>query len=205
MEALSSTVSLMLDRLKSSKKSIFSQPFGMEKTFSIRTLDMDTDLPVLHGWVNSPHAIPFWQMEGPLELLEKTYREVMSNPHACSFIGCLEGIPVCQIDAYDPLFDLMANYFEANNGDLGMHLLLAPYKTDVQNLSTKIVSAFCEYVFSTGLVERVITEPDKDNRAANWLLYRLKFLFVGEIELPEKKANLFILSKHSFNPNIGIQ
>lgn len=188
-------VDAWFNTVKSTSGALYSVTLPSGEYFTVRSLDPVLDLPLIHRWVNLDYAKTYWQMQGPADQLASFYRQVLSNCWSHSFIACLDGEPACQLDAYDPAFDEVGKKYDCMEGDIGIHLLLGPDMRGVTNLSSKIVSAFIRWFFSSSDVRRVIAEPDKSNRAAGWLLRRLNFLFLGEIDLPEKRASLYVMDK----------
>ena len=172
--------------------------FETGQIFTIRSLDMEQDLAIIHEWVNAESAIAYWQLNGSISMLKNVYEKMMGVDYAHSFIGCLNGIPVCQLDAYAPQLDVMGAYYHALETDIGIHLLLGQRNAGIRNFSAKIVNAFATWLFEAAAVERIVAEPDHQNRSANWLLRRLKFEYAGTIDLPEKTACLYIMTKDRF-------
>ena len=168
------------------------------RMFSIHSLNPKLDLVFIHQWVNMAYAISFWQMEGTHERLEMVYRGVLESPYAHSFIGFLDGEPVCQLDTYDPAFDDIGKHYSRVEGDMGIHLLMAPGRKPLNNFSATVVMVFAAFFFRNKEVFRIITEPDQHNRAANWLLRRLKFEYLGLLDLPEKTACLYVMTREKF-------
>eukprot|EP01035_Chromulina_nebulosa_P043223 gene43223-58544_t len=117
-----------LSNLKPDGGDLYSTEFPGGLTFSIRSLDLDNDLPLIHSWVNMDYARTYWQMQGPADALACFYQEVLYNRWSHSFIGLLDGAPVCQLDAYDPAQDEVGKKYDCRDGDLGIHLLLGPGK-----------------------------------------------------------------------------
>ena len=130
----------------------FTTPLANGTLFSIRSLDIRTDLPVIHTWVNMPYAIPFWRMNISPEELEKSCRSAMELPFAHTFVGCLYGQPYCQVDIYDPSCDTIGEYYPVEKGDLGMHLLIGPGKKPVRHFSLQIVLPFLGFLFQSAVL-----------------------------------------------------
>jgi len=186
------------------KGCLYQQSFGNESDFTIRSLDLQKDLDILNSWVNMDYAISFWQMDGSKEKLHQTYTNILNAPDAHSFIGCINGRPVCQLDAYNPLADVVGTLYDCRPGDLGIHLLLTPEKIKISNFSARIVESFCNWFFTAYPVSRIIAEPDIRNRAANLLLRKLNFTFSGIIKMPEKTAGLYMLEKHHWSQKYSL-
>jgi RimJ/RimL family protein N-acetyltransferase len=177
---------------------LFSKDFEAGQLFTIRPINLEKDIPVIHRWVNMEYAIPFWQMNVSREELTDTYASLLRLPYVHSFAGCVDGQLACQLDAYDPVHDLVGKFYPAEVGDIGIHMLLGPEKKSISNFSAKIVWAFCEWFFQQPGTRRVVAEPDHRNRAATWLLRRLRFDYAGQLDLPEKTAALFIMDRSRF-------
>lgn len=172
---------------------------GTALSFSIRLLDLNLDLPIIYEWVNQPYAIPFWQMNGSFHQLEEVYQQIHICPFAQSLVGCLNGRIVCQLDIYDPFFDPIQKCYEVCKGDIGFYLLMAPGKKPVKKFTAKVVFLFLKLFFQSHLIQRVIGEPDEKNEPANNLLHTLSFDFIGPIQLPDKKANFYTITRQQFN------
>jgi hypothetical protein len=198
-ELMPASTTSWMQQIKTTTGIISSTVLTPGKEFMIRTLDLSGDLPLIHRWVHQGYAIPFWQMNGSYEMLVETYQKVLSCEFSHSLIGSLNGSPVCQLDVYVPQFDILGKYYEAQKGDAGIHLLLGPEDSKVVNFSSKVLAFFCNVLFELGEVDRIVAEPDYRNRAANWLARRLKFSYMGDVALPEKRASLYSLTREQFS------
>jgi RimJ/RimL family protein N-acetyltransferase len=171
---------------------------GLWTDFTIRPLDLTKDIPIIYEWVNQPYAIPFWQMNGTYEELFETYQRLENSPIAQTLVACLHGQLISQLDMYDPFADPIHLCYDATEGDMGIHLLMAPGKKPVKHFTTKVLYLFLQVLFQNPLIERVIGEPDELNEPANQLLQRLSFRFIQRLELPHKNANFYIMTRQEF-------
>ncbi|HEY0679430.1 MAG TPA: GNAT family N-acetyltransferase [Chitinophagaceae bacterium] len=168
-------------------------------SLSLRLLSIGSDIHQIHEWVNQEYAKRFWQLDGqPISNLIQTYEYIQSSDYAQSYITLLNDKPVGQIDLYHALHDEVGKLYEAEGGDYGLHLLMAPPKTRIPQLTICVFQTFLEYLFSFPEVNRVIGEPDADNHQANTLVRKLGFQFQKRIKMSYKTANLYFCTRESF-------
>jgi hypothetical protein len=178
---------------------VFSQE--LVNYISFRSLDIDTDLDLIHDWVNQPYSQEFWNMCGPKEGLKEIYNSILSNPHGHSFMGLLGSKPICQIDVYQVLVDELSDHLSVNQDDCGMHLLMAPNIKFLRGLTKSVVTAFLKFYFSFPGAGVMYAEPDTQNHKAKKLLEYLGFAFLKEAALSYKTASIYKLTREDFTPS----
>jgi hypothetical protein len=176
----------------------FEHHFPSGQCIVLRSLNLKKDLNILHQWVNEPYAKEFWQLDGPKEELQSTYQSVLKNPDAHSFIGLLDEQLICQIDLYRVQSADLGRYVRYHFNDCGMHLLMAPVKFPISQLSRMVMETFARYYFSFGEADNLYAEPDIHNHKASKLLAKSKFSFVQNIVLTDKAASLYLLTRKQF-------
>ncbi len=162
---------------------------------AFRSLDLNIDLDTIYQWVNQEYARVFWQMNGSKEVLKNTYCELLSNPHAHSFMALLNDQPVGQIDLYLVKADELNNHVEAKGNDCGLHILMLPPRESKKNLAKEVLSEFIQFFFSHAGAGDLYAEPDAENAMANLLAKNVGFVFLKTIELSSKSANLYCISR----------
>jgi len=165
---------------------------------SFRSLKLDSDLSMIHDWVNREYSRAFWQMNGSRDLLESTYKNILCDPHSHSFIGSLNGQPTCQIDLYQVLVDELRSHVNAEDNDCGLHLLMSPPNQRKKDTTPLFFKTFLAFYFSFPEAERMFGEPDRENIKSNNLVTDTGFKFIKQIELSYKTANLYCLTKTQF-------
>lgn len=167
--------------------------------FALRLIAPEADLPLIHQWVNQPYAVPFWKMNGPIKLLEEAYAAMLQSFTTHSLAICLDNELVGQLDLYNPATDPIRRCYPVQDGDLGIHLLIAPPKeSPVGQFTARLLYSILETLFAALMVNRIVGEPDVQNAGANRLLQKLQFQFHYPIQLPDKQANLYSLSREQF-------
>lgn len=176
----------------------FEHRFNTGQRLVLRSLHLKKDINILHQWVNEPYAKQFWQLDGPKEQLQSIYQDILKNPDAHSFIGTLDEQLVCQIDLYRVQSADLGRYIRYQDNDCGIHLLMAPARFPVPQLSRMVIETFLHYYFSFADAENLYAEPDIHNHKACKLLGKCKFLFVQNIMLSDKAASLYLFTRKQF-------
>ncbi|MEH1013974.1 GNAT family N-acetyltransferase [Micromonospora sp. CPCC 206060] len=166
--------------------------------FALRTLDPDTDAPLLHTWVTHPKAA-FWLMQdADVTRVADEYRHIAAHPHHDAFVGLWQDRPAFLVERYDPAHVELAGRYEAADGDIGMHFLCAPTDTPVHGFTRAVITTVLAWLFTDPTVRRVVVEPDMRNRAVHALNAAVGFTVVGPIAKPEKNALLSVCTRDQF-------
>jgi hypothetical protein len=168
---------------------------ALNTTLSFRSLDLVTDSAMIHDWVNQSYARRFWQLNGSKDLIRSTYEAILLNPRAHSFIGLLNNQPICQIDAYAIIGDELETHVSASEYDGGIHLLMLPPKQLQKGWSYYALKTFQQFYFSFQQPQQLFAEPDQENVYANKLALDAGFHFLRTIQLSNKTANLYSISR----------
>lgn len=182
---------------KAYQSSIFKRYFG-NHLIEFRCLDLSRDIDMIHDWVHSAHALPYWQLNVSVGELYTIYSTILQSPATHSYIGLVDGRPVCQIDLYLSSIDELSKHIELKPDDCGMHFLMAPPNKIIKGLSFLMFNAFLLYYFSFEEAKRMYGEPDKNNVKANKLVTKSGFEFIKEIKMSYKEANLYLLTREKF-------
>ncbi|MFJ5773521.1 GNAT family N-acetyltransferase [Streptomyces sp. NPDC093094] len=167
-------------------------------TFTFRPLDPLRDAELLHAWVTHPKAA-FWMMQDArLEDVERAYMEIAADKHHHALLGLRDGVPAFLMEYYDPRHRELTGLYEPRPGDIGMHFLTPPTDTPVRGFTRAVITAVMARLFEDPAVERVVVEPDVDNKAVHTLNEAVGFLPEREIDKPEKRALLSFCTREQF-------
>lgn len=180
------------------QKALYSKFYpGLNGTISFRSLELKTDLQLIHEWVNQEYALEYWQMNGHFSQLYAIYQCMEYNPFAHSFIGMLNGNIVCQFDVYAVAVDELNEHIQYEKHDCGFHLLMAPNKNPVSGLTGYMIKSFLDFYFSFPQANRVYAEPDVNNLKSITLLEKAGFHKVKTVQMSYKQAHIYSLEKNS--------
>ena len=152
------------------------------------------DVYLVHEWVTHPRSV-YWDMqEATVDEVAEAYAEIWACEHHDAFIGLADGLPQFLVERYDPRHSELADLPEIADGDVGMHVLVAP-TDEPEHGFTRSVMRFC---FADPAVSRVVVEPDTRNEAIAALNGAAGFVVLREVELPTKTAALSVATRESF-------
>lgn len=170
----------------------------LKKEISFRSFDLDTDLDMVHTWVNMDYTQQFWRLALTKEKLFQLYYSIQRNSNGHSYIALLDGNPVCQFDVYRVLADEIHQHIVAAPQDCGFHLLMAPNENPIHGLSLFIITSYLDYYFSFPEATVMYAEPDIENLRSNSLVKRVGFRLLKKIPMSYKIANLYSITKEQF-------
>ncbi len=177
---------------------IFSKEIKGLGTISLRSFDLDKDIDILYSWVTKPYAKYWGMLEQSKDEVYKGYEEIDQNLFHHAYIGELNGEPIFLMERYKASEDILADYYEAEMNDFGMHILVAPAQKRIPQFTWYIFSTIMEYFFSLPYVERVVVEPDVNNEKIHILNKKAGFVYQKEIQLPQKTAALAICTREDY-------
>lgn len=157
-------------------------------SISVRALCPATDVPVLYKWMRDQYAGPLLSREVPPRELEESYVSMIESDFAQPFMGLVNDVPVCQVNIYKTLQDVISLYYDARPGDYGLQLVADSRADDM----TVLMGVFLEYFFSFPEVGRIIMDIETKNGWANALFRTAGFRSAKKIKIPYKPSNLYI-------------
>lgn len=169
-------------------RTIFSKKINHFGEIQLRYLDLEEDIATIHNWVTTPHA-KYWGMQNmSLEEVKTAYEELEELDYYEVFIGMYKNKPIFLMEKYKASKDRIANYYEVESGDYGMHILVSPPTKKIPSFTWNVFTTILDYFFSKTTVNRIVVEPDVNNQKIHVLNKKAGFQYIKEIELPEKRA-----------------
>ncbi len=171
-------------------KTLFSKRIANFGTIELRSLALERDIDIIYDWVKRPYAT-YWGMVGDTrDTVYETYKKLIALPYHEVYIGYYQGMPAFLMEKYKASEDRITSYYTVAEGDYGMHILVAPPKQKIHGFTWHVFTTVLDFFFSQPSVERIVVEPDINNKKIHRLNKKAGFLYQKEIELPEKTAAL---------------
>ncbi|MGI5456126.1 GNAT family N-acetyltransferase [Streptomyces sp. CA-249302] len=182
---------------------------AVHTTGAVRVLPLDAhaDADVLHRWVREERAV-FWGMNGlTRDQVAEIYAHMDTLDTHHAFLLVRDGEPVGLLQTYEPEADRVSECYEVRDGDIGIHLLLAPAREGGarSGWSAALLTAVTSYVLLGLDRRRVVVDPDVRNERAVDRFLRQGFVAgevvvlpeidIPDVYLPEKKAQLAFLER----------
>lgn len=166
--------------------------------FAFRPLEIQNDIPLIHNWVNREYA-QYWQMQRTtVEQVKTAYTAITQTRHAHAFMGFYNDVPAFLWESYQAMYDPIGKYYDVQQGDYGLHLLVAPPDKPIHGFTLHILKTIIDYMLADNAVERLIVEPDIRNEKMHVLTRRVGFEYGQELSLPHKKAYLALCTREQY-------
>jgi RimJ/RimL family protein N-acetyltransferase len=153
---------------------------------TLEPVDVERDAGLLHRWVTHPRSV-FWQMT------DASVADVA--------LGRVDGAPAFLAETYDPARSELVGLTglpELREGDLGMHVLVAPTDRPVPGFTRRVLGAVMDHCFADPAVARVVVEPDVRNARIARLNAEAGFTVARVVALPGKDAALSFCTRAAF-------
>lgn len=162
-------------------------------TFSLRRLDADRDLDLLHCWMNDPDVARFWRKPWPRDRIGTYLRDQLRSTHSTPYLGELDGVPISYWELYRADLDPLAQFYPACDHDAGIHFLLGPDNCRGRGLAADLLRAVSTWLLDADpRASRVVGEPDVNNPRVLRICQRAGFHRAMDIDLPNKRAALMV-------------
>ncbi|MEK6312454.1 MAG: GNAT family N-acetyltransferase [Curtobacterium sp.] len=167
---------------------------------SVHAVDPDRDATVVQSWLAHP-ASAWWAMTDHDVTAVRAYlRAVEDDPAQQGWLLRRHGEPIAYAETYDPAEVLLTDVWDAEPGDVGMHLLVAPPPAPgpsgggrVHGLTTAVMRAVVEHCRDALGARRVVVEPDERNRAVQRKNAEVGFRALRVVDVDGKRALLSVL------------
>ncbi|WP_333745250.1 GNAT family N-acetyltransferase [Streptomyces ardesiacus] len=176
-------------------------------TVRVLPLDPAADAPLVHGWVSEERAA-FWGMNGlTVDQVTATYAHMATLDTHHAFLVVKDGEAVALFQTYDPAADRVSECYDAEPGDIGVHLLLAPAGAEGARpgWTAALSGALVTYALLGLDRTRIVVDPDVANDKAIARFLKQGFtagpavvlpeVDLPDVYLPEKKAQLAFLRR----------
>ncbi|MFG3662206.1 GNAT family N-acetyltransferase [Streptomyces sp. NPDC047706] len=176
-------------------------------TVRLLPLDAKGDAEVIHGWVSQERAA-FWGMNGlTRDEVAGIYAHMDTLDTHHAYLVVKDGDPAALFQTYEPEADRVSECYDAEPGDIGVHLMLAPARPGGARAgwTAALVHAVASYVWLGLNRRRIVVDPDVRNGKAIERFLRLGFVAgpkvvlpevnLPDVHLPEKHAQLAFLTR----------
>lgn len=166
---------------------------GIERTISFRQATLARDLGRLHAWLGSDHVKPYWQLDLPLPQFRDELAAKLADDHLTPYVGCLDHVPMSYWECYWAAEDDVANHYDADPTDQGVHLLVGPEEYLGHGYARPLLRAVVAMQFRHPETDRIVAEPDARNERAIAVFEDCGFESCGEFHFDEAEKDALLL------------
>tara|TARA_Y100001960_G_scaffold278971_1_gene310826 strand:- start:1364 stop:2281 length:918 start_codon:yes stop_codon:yes gene_type:complete len=166
---------------------------------SFRLLNINEDMPMFTRWMNDPRVAHFWEQAWSEEKLTEFAQERLADPHILPLIGEFNGQPFGYIEAYWVSEDRLSPYYDVQDFDRGIHLLVGEQNFRGPVFFNAWMRAISHYLFiDDNRTQRIVLEPRADNERLFNRILPMGYQKCFEFNFPHKRSALLMLQRDSF-------
>ena len=163
---------------------------------SLRTLDIELDLERFNRWQNTPRVLAFWDEGGSLDDHRQYLEKLADDPHTLTLIGCFDDQPFAYFEAYWAKEDRIAPFYDADDYDRGIHMLVGEQAHRGPHKVASWLSALTDYLLQDDpRTWRIVAEPRADNAKMIGYMQAQGYARIKEFDFPHKRAALMVLER----------
>lgn len=170
-------------------------------TFSVRTLEIHKDIPVIYKWMSLEYPDSLVSRNSPPEKLDESYELMLQSDFCQPYMGLANDNPLIQLDINKAYMHMIGMNYPTQKGDYTISLLMAPLV--IQDHAVVLLTMWLEYFFSYPEVQRILTDVETGSEWMKTLFTRVGFTSMGKVQLPYKNAGLYGCTRASFNKKLA--
>jgi RimJ/RimL family protein N-acetyltransferase len=177
---------------------------SIETTISFRQATLERDLGRLHAWLGSDHVKPYWRLDLSLPAFRDRLAEKLADDHLTPYVGCFDHVPMSYWECYWAADDDVANHYDADPADQGVHLLIGPTEYLGNGYALPLMRAVVAMQFRHPETARVIAEPAVRNERVIHVFEQCGFESRNEFRFDEaeKDALLMVCERERFETDV---
>jgi acetyl CoA:N6-hydroxylysine acetyl transferase len=164
----------------------------------LQPADADRHADLLHGWMNQPHVVPWWDVDRSPAGVRAYLEAQLALPHLESWVATDGGRPFGYVETYRVADDPLAGHYPALDGDRGWHVLVGPPELIGSGVARRLGRHVIARLFADPAAVRVVCEPDARNVRMIRLCLHLAHLPLAVLALPDKRALLLGCTRAEF-------
>ncbi|WP_181784907.1 GNAT family N-acetyltransferase [Pseudonocardia pini] len=158
--------------------------------------DVDRDLDLVHGWMNSEHVAQFWEQAWSREKWAGALAGQWAGTYSRPYIVSLDGEPFAYIELYRAARDVIARHYAARPHDVGYHVAIGDRGRTGRGLGGQLFLATIRGVFDAEPdCTRIMSDPEASHVGARRMDERIGLTLLGEYELPHKRTALYVFPR----------
>lgn len=131
---------------------------------AFRQVDLEADLALVHGWMQEPHVVPWWELAGGIDVVRDFLHAQAALAHLDQWIVTDdERNPFAYVETYRVPDDPIGALYDAQPGDRGFHLLVGPPQLLGSGIAQALVSHLVTRLLDQFGITRIVCEPDARN------------------------------------------
>lgn len=166
---------------------------------SFRAASLDSDLHVVHRWMNDPRVAAAWSEAGDLDKHRRYLSGLLADPHMLPMIGSFDGVPFGYFEIYWAKENRLAPFYDADDYDRGWHVVVGEEVFRGRRFISAWLPSLMHYMFLDDCrTQRIVGEPAASHRQQIRNLEVSGFAKIKNFDFPHKRATLVMLLRERF-------
>ncbi|HEX7321926.1 MAG TPA: GNAT family N-acetyltransferase [Mycobacterium sp.] len=173
--------------------------------YSFRLADPDADAAMIAEWMGRPHLAETWEYVWPVSQWHRYLSAQLEGSYSRPFIGSVDGEDQAYIELYRAAKDSIANRYDCDPYDLGVHAGIADLGILNKGIAQFVLPYFVASVLNADpLCRRIVFDPDYRNKAARRFCESSNCVFLGEHDMSNRRMALYALPRQPADvPRVG--
>lgn len=167
----------------------------LHEPFTSRLADPDTDAAMIADWMSRPHLADTWDRDFGAQRWRDHLAAQRDGTYSRPMIVSDNGEPILYAEVYRPAQDVIAHLYDAEPGDIGIHLAMADPGRGHRGTLHALVGPFI-----LGLLarepdcRRILVDPEASNVAACSAAERFGGVSLGDHDLLGHRIRLYCIA-----------
>lgn len=159
-------------------------------------VDGGRDVELVHRWMNRGHVAVNWNQDWSLPVWREELTRQVAGDHSLPCVVGLDGRDIGYLELYRVRRDVLASCYAHGSHDLGAHIAIGEPDAIGRGVGSSLLRATAEGLLAADpLAERVVAEPDVQNRASIGAFGKAGFAQAAEVGLVNKNSALMVFER----------
>jgi RimJ/RimL family protein N-acetyltransferase len=165
--------------------------------FAVRVATV-ADAELVADWMGRPHLAKTWEYDWPVARWRQHLRVQLDGTYSLPVVGSISGTPHTYFELYRAAKDSIAEYYEADPHDIGLHVAIGEPDDVHQGLAAQVFPFLIGGVFDGDVACcRILFDPDHRNVAARQACEYFGCQYLGEHDMPNRRMALYAYERPS--------
>jgi len=157
---------------------------------AFRQVDFAGDLALIHGWMQQPHVVPWWNLAGEIPVVREYLRARVRLAHRDCWIVSEDRAPFAYVETYVVADDALGSSYDAQPGDRGFQMLVGPPEMLGSGAAQRLLRHLVTFLLGQYGITRIVCEPDVRNTRMLALCRSLGGEQLATLDLDGRRAAL---------------
>nr|BBJ32539.1 IucA-IucC siderophore biosynthesis proteine and acetyl transferase [Alteromonas sp. K] len=179
--------------------------YHLNRTLTLRVVDIERDLHCFNYWHNVPATAKVWELEGSLQSHREYLQKQAADAHQYCVIGEFDGVPFGYFEVYWTPEDRLGPHYQCENFDRGVHILVGNMAFRGSIYFDTWAKAIIQFCFQDDpRTNNVMGEPNAANHRVVAITERVGMEKQYEFDFPHKRAALLQCKRARFFQHFAI-